>query len=204
MSVTFIGIAGYMGAGKSEACRILAEEGYSILDGDQLAKELMRENGNIRSQLMREFGKEAANEHDIDFRVLGSIVFADESQLKRLNYIVHPVLLKRLREMLAGGTTDTPVVFDAALIPQWHIDDWFDRLIWIHASPEVRLQRVVTKRPELSIKEIQRRMRMQEQYLMPPSEDTWTIIENDTDMAILRRKLLESIGRSPAERGVGE
>lgn len=204
MSVNCIGIAGYMGAGKSEACRMLAEEGYAIVDGDQLAKELMRENGTIRRQLMREFGKEAANEHGINFRVLGSIVFTDGNQLNRLNDIVHPGLLQRLREMLNGYASDVPVVIDAALIPQWHIDDWFDRRIWVHTSPEVRLRRVCGKRPELPMTEIRRRMRIQEQYLIPPTENTWTCIENDTDMITLRTNLLRSIGLSRSGRSVGE
>ena len=194
MLVYRIGIAGYMGAGKSEACRILVEEGYSIVDGDRLAKKLMRENGSIRGQLKREFGNDAVNEQGIDSRVLGSIVFVDGNQLQRLNDIVHPVLLQWLREILNGHAPDAPVAIDAALIPQWHIDEWFDRRIWVHASPEARLQRVCGKRPDLPAAEIRQRMRMQEECLEVPSENTWVFIENDSDVATLRRKLLGSIG----------
>ncbi|MBN1758891.1 MAG: dephospho-CoA kinase [Chitinispirillaceae bacterium] len=189
-----------MGAGKSECSRILAGEGFTVIDVDTEAKKVMAENSLVREALRHEFGN-AVDNRNIDFRILGSIVFNNDEKLRRLNGIVHPVVLRRIERLLSRWKGQTCIVVDAALIPMWSIDRWFDLLLWIHAPSEIRCARLAAKWPELSEVEIRRRMEMQERQFSPPSGAAWRHLDNSGDRSSLQesiRSCLQERNGSPA------
>ena len=181
MAARAIGIAGYMGSGKTTCCRFLAgRERYHTVNGDLEAKELMNRSAAVRERLVADFGKEVVRNGTISFQKLGAIVFGDIEKLRRLNAIIHPLLLERLRKtifMREGGI----VVIDAALLPLWEIDHWFAVRFWIDASFATRLTRLRHSLPETHEEAIRSRMLMQESLLAPPPADRWLSIPNEKE-----------------------
>jgi dephospho-CoA kinase len=172
-----IGIAGYMGAGKSTAARFLQASACVVIDADREAKLLMSSDRRIRDSLMREFGPSITTGPEINFSVLGDLAFATVDGMKRLNACVHPLLLERLKRMFVADEARVRVL-DAALIPMWGIESWFDALVWIRSSPQLRLQRLRSKSP-LSEAVLRTRMSVQESFFREPSAGAWTIIDNE-------------------------
>ena len=189
MTLRNIGIAGYMGAGKSTCARFLADAGYPVFDGDREAKLVMACNQSIVEKIQDAFGDEIVASDGIDFRSLGNMVFNDGSELLRLNAIVHPVLKERLRDVIFNRTTSPVLVVDAALLPFWKIDDWFDLRIWVHAPDHVRLERLAVKKPDLEENTLVNRMKGQEILFSPPSRKEWNYIENSGDTSVLAASL---------------
>jgi dephospho-CoA kinase len=178
MTVKRIGMAGYMGAGKTEAARFLAERtDAAIIDADQEAKALMNTDQGIREQLNRAFGGSIIRKGEILFPVLGSIVFGSKEKLLLLNSIVHPLLVTRLRGLLYahGGRS---IVLDAALLPLWKMESLFDALLWVHAPFEIRLERLKKVRSDLNEQSLRPRMRIQEECLPVPRCPPWRLIHN--------------------------
>jgi dephospho-CoA kinase len=176
-----LGIAGYMGAGKTTAARLLAERAAPalIIDADREAKTLMATDRAIRHKLIEAFGTSIIEkDQKVSFRTLGRIVFCSKKKLLRLNAIVHPPLVQRLRELLRQQVAGC-CILDAAVLPLWKIESWFDACLWIHAAPGKRLERLHRMRSDLDERQLRDRMRMQEQTLPVPERSPWRRVVNE-------------------------
>ena len=182
-----IGIAGYMGAGKSAcAARCAEAAGMRIINADAEAKLLMEHDSRIRDELVRAFGPAVDNHGTLNVSALGAAAFASPADMEKLNRIVHPRLLVRLRDCVFSSPG--PSVLDAALIPLWHIEDWFDHCLWVWAPSELRRSRLVLKTglPEAHLRQ---RMLVQEALVAEPSGARWTTIVNDGSFEELKNRV---------------
>jgi dephospho-CoA kinase len=188
MSVKRIGIAGFMGAGKSTVARILAGSAGTIIDADREAKMLMRSSVEIRKALSDAFGSQVIADDEIRFDLLGGTVFSSREKILALNAIVHPPLIKLLDNRLESAAGD-PVILDAALLPLWPLGLAFDACLWVHAPAETRFSRLQRLHPEFDEAAILERMRLQEAVLPVPGGSKWDRIENTGSQADLLRAL---------------
>jgi dephospho-CoA kinase len=185
MRLKKIGIAGYMGSGKSTFCAILGEMGgYKVINGDAEAKKIMMGHLQIQERLISTFGSEIIENRALSFSKLGTIVFNSMEKLLQLNTIVHPILLDSLRNMIFNSLENS-IVVDAALLPIWNIDDWFDERIWINASSAIRLERILAKGILTDKETIRQRIQMQETLFAAPSRRSWKYIANEGTITTL-------------------
>lgn len=182
-----IGIAGYMGSGKTTCSKIVASYGFALIDVDHEAKLLMERERTMQAALQATFGPQVVTADGVDFSALGKVVFASVDRLVQLNTIVHPPLLQQLKSILEMQGKKSAVVMDAALLPLWQLENWFDMCLWVTASAPQRLQRLLARDRCLSEAVVQQRMKLQEQTLVPPSNQLWRYIENESDVAALER-----------------
>jgi dephospho-CoA kinase len=190
-----IGIAGYMGAGKSTCARILAERlGAGVIDADAVAKELMNGDAAIRERLAAAFGSSVVKDGTVSFEALGAIVFSAKEKLAVLNEIVHPPLVRRLEELL-NVKRDVPGILDAALLPLWRdVEDRFDVLLWVETAFEKRLARLADKRPGIGKSSHRSRMLLQEKMLPAPEGRRWIRVLNEGSVEALAAAVVESVG----------
>ena len=182
-----LGIAGYMGSGKSTFAHVLSQKGYTVFDADSIAKKLMNTSQDIKEKLVTAFGHTVLSDNEIQFSVLGNICFSSETKLAALNEIVHPPLIEHLETIICNEHAG-PCVLDAALIPLWSIAQWFDRLYWVHASREARLKRL-SKKLAIPMPDLEKRMQQQEQLFQEPTGDTWTTLLNDGTVEEFQEKI---------------
>lgn len=196
-SAPAIGITGGTGVGKSTVTHAFERRGALeqrralILDGDRVGHEIL-DDATVRETLSEAFGTEIVGANGrIDRRVLGAKVFSDPDALARLNAIVHPPLLGQLRERLDNATGVSLVVVDAALITEWGIEDWFDRVVVVTASAEAVAERLrakgltdkqVANRIASQLSVAERIRRATQRGNSPP-----VVIENDGDIAQIER-----------------
>lgn len=185
-----IGIAGHMGAGKSTCAGYFAHARLRIIDGDREAKLLVSHDEAIKQRLALTFGASVITGGSVDFRELGKAAFASVQSMRTLNAIVHPALVQRLKDMVFDQSA--PCVLDAALIPPWGIDSWFDLCLWVTASPQIRRARVLAK-TGLSPDQISIRMSVQESLIGVPTGDRWLHVENEGSLDDLETRLNEII-----------
>jgi dephospho-CoA kinase len=183
-----------MGAGKSTAAAFLSRNTATVIDADGVAKDLMTTSTAVRRELKRVFGNGVFVQTRLHFGALGAAAFESPAALRRLNAIVHPPLVRRLRRMVFGES-QRGVVLDAALIPLWHIEEWFDRLVWIAAPATLRLQRLRRKADGLTDTALRRRMRLQQGLFAPPSDARWHVVENRRTIRALQRSLRAVVAR---------
>jgi dephospho-CoA kinase len=171
-----VGIAGYMGAGKSTCARSFESESALIIDADAEAKRLMERSRAIKDDLRSAFGEAVVGAGGgIDFAALGRAAFESIDALLTLNSVTHPPLAEHLDEVVSKCEKPLCIV-DAALIPLLGIESWFDLCVWIDVPFETRLARLAAKRPDLGEAEIVRRMRMQEALMRAPTGGDWGVV----------------------------
>jgi len=115
-----VALTGGIGTGKSTASKILNELGAFIFDADKEAKNILKNNETIQSELIAEFGTDImSGDENIDNNKLARIAFQDQDHQLRLNSIIHPYVFqeidKNFDDVLEKSAYDFFVV-DAALI----------------------------------------------------------------------------------------
>ncbi len=188
-----VGISGYMGAGKTTCVKSFTNDQVCIIDADSEAKKVMRSDPRIAEDLCKAFGSSVVDSTGLRFEELAKIAFGSLEQLKILNSISHPPLLLKLKSMIE--VCRRPVcILDAALIPLWRIENWFDICIWVDAPFNVRLQRLRQKKKDVPDSELVLRMKMQEQLLGLPEGPHWVKVEDSVCREFLNEKLERKYG----------
>jgi dephospho-CoA kinase len=194
-----IGVTGRMGSGKSTVARRFQEKGATLVDGDTLGWEVLR-LPEVREAITVSIGSDVIDrEGHVDRARLGRVVFRDPAAMDRLNGIVQPVLLRRVREVLAVPGQGV-LVLDAAVLPAWRLEPELDGVIEVVASEDARVRRIRAAR---GFTDQEARERIQGQKIPPirGARRQWRI-ENEGDRAELNRRAdaiweeIESLGRT--------
>lgn len=184
-----VGITGGIGVGKSTVAEAFARRGALIISADRIGHTLLQENRAVQRAIVAAFGPGVIGRDGLpDRRAIGEKVFSSAEALAKLNRIVHPPLLRRLREQIEAARRDPAVplvVVDATLITEWGIRDWFDLLIVVTAPVDQVRERLRAK--GLTDEQIDRRIASQAPEEMRTREAD-TVIRNDGD-----RQRLEAV-----------
>lgn len=87
-------VTGPAGSGKDEACRVLEKLGFVLVDADKIGHKILeKKKGTVK----KVFGAGVMNRGKVDRKLLGQTVFGSRAALKKLNAIVHPDLIKKIR-----------------------------------------------------------------------------------------------------------
>jgi len=148
-----VGLTGSIAVGKSHVLGMLKELGCHVIDADQIARDVVAPGTPGLKLVTEEFGSGLLNpDGALDRKRLGEIVFGDEEKRKKLNSILHPIIIAAQDEMIRELEAKDPngiVIIDAALMIESGGYKRLDRLIVVYCEPEIQLQRLM-KRDGLS------------------------------------------------------
>jgi dephospho-CoA kinase len=179
-----IGVFGLMASGKSSVSEWFREWGAALVDGDALGWEVLREPNVVRA-LAEAFGAGVLDASGaIDRGRLGRVVFTDQEAMRRLNQIVQPVLLKRVRADLASSKAEV-VVLDAAMLTTWGLEPELDGVLEIRSGEAIRAERLMNARGITRAESLER-IRGQRLPAVAHAKRHW-VLENDGDREALRR-----------------
>jgi dephospho-CoA kinase len=193
LGVVVIGITGPIGSGKSTVSEILRSKGYEVLDMDRWAHRYLEPDQPTYGEIVKAFGRRILDSSGrIDRGRLGAEVFSDREKLESLNRIVHPVLLRDLRQRIAEfrSTARTGVLgIDAALIFCWGLEKECDLVLWMDAPVDIRRQRMVEQK-QLSAEQFDQRDRLQSpQFQASRKRSNIVRIENTGSRLELTRRI---------------
>lgn len=144
-----LGITGGVGSGKSEVLNYLREAyGAVVCQMDETAKRLQEKGTGCFRKITEAFGPEIIGaDGELDRKKLGARVFSDPEQLRLLNSIVHPEVLRSVSADIRKHTEEgTPLyVVEAALLPDVG-GELCDEIWYIYVSEEVRRERLKASR----------------------------------------------------------
>jgi dephospho-CoA kinase len=143
-----VGLTGGIGAGKSTVSTMLTEMGALVVDGDQIARDLVAPGEPALVEIVERFGPGVLlADGQLDRPGLAAIVFPDPEALAALDAIMHPRIARRAAEMLeaAERAGTRVVVYDMPLLVENGSADDFDLVVVVHAPIEVRLARLAVR-----------------------------------------------------------
>lgn len=142
-----IGLTGGIGAGKSTVAGRLRELGATVIDADQVAREVVAPGSPGLAAVVEAFGPQVLlPDGHLDRPALGRIVFGDPERLARLNAIVHPLIGERTQALIAVTPPDAVLVHDIPLLVENQLSAGFQLVIVVDAPEPERIRRLVRDR----------------------------------------------------------
>jgi dephospho-CoA kinase len=185
-----IGLIGGIGSGKSQVAAAFAHHGARVIAGDQLAHAALRDP-DIRAKVVARWGKHVLDDKgEIQRQRLAAIVFADSQERKALEAMTHPWIRQRIHAEMEAARNDPAVpliVLDAAIMLEAGWNDVCNRLLYIEAPRDVRLERLARQRG-WTAKEVDAR----EQAQLPLTEKAVRadhVLENSASLEHLNRQV---------------
>ncbi len=142
-----IGLTGPIGAGKSLVASVWAELGAGVVEGDEMGRQALLVDAELRQKLAERFGREILDEEGQVIRHrLAKTAFNSPDGAVDLTRLTFPTLNMLARENFRRLSLDhRVVVYDAALIFEWGIEGDFDRVVVVSAPREQLIRRTMTR-----------------------------------------------------------
>lgn len=124
---------------------ILRRLGASIINADELAREIVRPGQQAWAEIVEAFGPDILQEDKtLDRGKLRKIVFDNPEARKKLEAITHPKIRElaqeKIRELTAAGSS--LVVYEAPLLFETQIHLWLRPVILVACDPATQKQRL--------------------------------------------------------------
>ena len=192
--VKTIGITGGIGSGKSYISALLQKEfEIPVYDCDSEAKRLTAESEEIRQQLVELVGPEVFTEGRLNKQLLANYLFSDPEHASKVNAIIHPAVLKDFK-LWAEKQQKPLVALESAILYESGFNAFVDKVIFVDAPEEVRLQRAI-ERDSAKAEQIKARMKMQQPDIQRGQADF--IIQNfkadDTKLLVQLKHITHKI-----------
>jgi len=175
----FIGLTGGMGCGKTAALNFFSESQYITLDADTICHSLYCDtNSEIFYQIYERWGNKilSANKK-INRDAVGKLIFSNKKEREWLNALLHPAVIKHALQIYRNsGNLNT--IFDVPLLYEVGWEKYFDSIIAVWCSNEIRLQRLTER--GMTEKEIDRRDNAQLHPDIKMERADYALINNGT------------------------
>ncbi|MDQ2754199.1 MAG: dephospho-CoA kinase [Actinomycetota bacterium] len=144
-----VGLTGGIGSGKSTVADALVDKGAVLVDGDQIARQIVAPGGEAYQPVVERFGTGIlAADASIDRPALAALVFNDAAALRDLNALTHPAIARLMLDAVAAQVdTDRIVVLDIPLLKAQTISFYGLQAVVVVDTPEdLAITRLVTHR----------------------------------------------------------
>ena len=188
-----IGITGGIASGKSTVTEFLRQQGYQVIDADQVVHELQEPGGRLYQALLSTFGSSILQEDGrLDRPKLGAMIFGNSQLLAQSSQIQN----RLIREELAGrrdllAETEDIFFMDLPLLFELQYEDWFDQIWLVDVTEKTQLSRLMT-RNALSQDEAEKRIAAQ-LSLQEKRKRADVLIDNNGSLKETRQQIRDAL-----------
>ena len=188
-----IGITGGIASGKSTVTEFLRQQGYQVIDADQVVHELQEPGGRLYQALLSAFGPAILQEDGrLNRPKLGAMIFGNPQLLAQSSQLQNEIIreeLARRRDLLAE--TDDFFFMDLPLLFELEYDNWFDQIWLVDVTEETQLSRLMA-RNVLSQEEAEKRIAAQ-LSLQEKRKRADVLIENNGPLELTQEQLRDTL-----------
>lgn len=176
-----VGITGNIGSGKSYVCKMFEKLGIPVFYSDDETKKLYL-IPSVKEQIIKRFGEEVYFEDGtLNRKLLSYHLFKNEEAMKFIESVLYPALNQHFDEWCEQQTSPY-VLYESAILFEKNYGKYFDKIIFVSAPEDIRLQRVM-KRDDCTEENVRSRMRLQMSEETKISKADF-VIYNDGDKAL--------------------
>ena len=146
-----LGLVGGIASGKSVVAECFRDLGAVVLDADKAGHDVLREPGVIAPLRQRWGDRILESGGQISRREVARIIFSPGNDAERefLEKITHPLIERKLQQELARvqsfASPPRVIVIDAALLFEGGWDKLCDKIVYVDAPRDARLERAIRR-----------------------------------------------------------
>jgi dephospho-CoA kinase len=154
-----LGLTGNLASGKSTVLKLLKAKGAIIFDADSRIHSYYRDKKSPVYKKVAASFPQCLKGRSISHRKLAGLVFSDRRKLKKLEAIVHPVIIKDLLKWVKERGTGKRKIYvaEVPLLFEKKLSGYFNSVVLIVAKQKVLIPRI-TKKYGFSKEEAVRRL----------------------------------------------
>jgi dephospho-CoA kinase len=146
MSDYVIGLTGGIGSGKSRVADLFVERGAALVDTDVIAHELTGPGGAAMPVLRTEFGAQVVDAHGaLDRAAMRQLAFADPTQRRRLEAILHPLISQESARRCQAATASYVLLAVPLLVEGGVQRGRYRRILVVDCPEELQVARVMAR-----------------------------------------------------------
>ncbi|BAU58439.1 dephospho-CoA kinase [Halorhodospira halochloris] len=155
-----IGLTGGIASGKTTIANLFASRCAPIIDTDIIARQVVEPGTEGLQRIQEQFGEAAIKANgELDRAYLANLIFSDEQSRKRLEQILHPLIMEQVALRLEQITAPYAILVIPLLIETGMEKD-MDRVLVIDISEQEQLKRI-TSRDAITTTQAQKRIKSQ-------------------------------------------
>ncbi len=185
MDTIKIAVTGGIGSGKSSVAKIIREKGFPVFSCDEINKQLLTKKDYINR--IEKIFPEAVEGGKIIKSRLAEIVFSDETALKKLNSVSHPLIMNELNRQM--NSCKGLVFAEVPLLFEGGYENLFHKIIVVCREKEQRILSVM-QRDHSDREAVLSRISRQYDYSQPIPGSV-IFLNNDSTISELENKVVD-------------
>jgi dephospho-CoA kinase len=143
-----VGLTGGIASGKTTVARLFAARGVTVIDTDEIARDVVAPGSAVLARVVEAFGPEVLNpEGTLERPRMRELVFADPERRAQLEAILHPAILEEMERRSASA----PGPYHVLVVPLLIESDLVlrvDRVLVVDVSEATQLKRLLARDAE--------------------------------------------------------
>lgn len=140
-----IGLTGGIGSGKSTVAKLFEDKGITIIDADQLARDVTQPGKPALKKIVEKFGPGILlPNQSLDRTKLRKLVFSDDHQRIWLEQLLHPLIRDELRQRIRNADSPYCIVMIPLLI-ETAPNPLIDRILVVDARKDQQVDRAAVR-----------------------------------------------------------
>ena len=155
-----IGLTGGIACGKSTVSKAFKDRSVVVIDADEISHKLTVPGAKGYTEIVKSFGEEILdktkpsvnNLYPINRVKLGEIVFNDVDKRKKLNKIMHWLVIKKIVSSLIYYffVGKSAVILDVPLLFEAKLEKFCSLVVVVYTTPDKQLERLIKRNPEIA------------------------------------------------------
>jgi len=140
-----IGLTGGIGSGKSTVAKLFEKKGITVIDADQLARDVTLPNKPALEKIVEKFGSDMLlPNHTLDRSKLRNLIFKDDQKRIWLEQLLHPLIRNELGQQIKAAHSPYCIVMIPLLIESAP-NPLINRILVVDAKKEEQLERAAVR-----------------------------------------------------------
>jgi dephospho-CoA kinase len=152
-----IGLTGVVGSGKTTVLKLFAKLGAKVFDSDKKIHQFYQDLNHPVYKKVKQVFPEVELDNKMSRKNLAELVFNDQEKLKKLEEIVHPEIIRFLKQWLEIKSKTEVCIAEVPLLFEKDLQGLFDKTILIKVKEDILAKRLKEKH-NFSDEEIKKRL----------------------------------------------